>query len=250
MEVFHENKHWFPSTRQFEPPYKFVTCVVGLPGTDRRLLASTLQFMLPVQSPLDLNRWKLIQLIKLLQLTETLSTSPCCEAGSALGFLHFRLHTLCTLDICTQEANQITNFLLESLPFKSPVVTLCITRLNIQKSYVQPTQCIYTFCMDLRTVIISLHNIISKHSINWMVFITETVCSILYIFHATTLYSQYLHQLVQCLYLLIIAPACFGLSWWPSSRRSLVFLTCAVYVSTWLTKILNVWLKLYLRLKN
>jgi len=140
VEVFPGNKQWSLSTRKFEPPNKFLTCVVGLPGTDRCLLAGTLQFMLPVQSPLDLNRWKLIQLIKLLQLTETLSASPCCEAGRALGFLHFHLHTLCTLDICTQEANQIKNFLLEWLPFKSPVVTLCITRFKIQKSYIQPTQ--------------------------------------------------------------------------------------------------------------
>jgi len=142
------------------------------------------------------------------------------------------------------------SFLLECLPFKSPVVTSCITRFNIQKSYVQPIQCIYAFFMDLRTVIISLHIIISKHSINWMVFVTETECSILFIFRATTLYSQYLHQLVQCLYLLIIAPACFGLSWWPSSRMSLVFLTCAFYAPTCVTEILYVWLKLYLKIKK
>ena len=257
VEEFHENKQWFLSTQNYEPLNKFLTCVVGLPGTDRRLLAGTLQFMLPVQSPLlpvqsllDLNRWKLIQLIKLQQLKETLSVLLCCEVGHAIGFLQFCIHTLWMLDICTQEANQMKSFLLECLPFKSPAVTLCITRFNIQKSYVQPTQCIYAFCMDLRTVIISLHNIISKHRIHWMVFITDTECLLLYIFHATTLYSQYLHQLVQCLYLLIIAPACFSLSWWPSSSRSLVFLTCASYAPTWATEILNVWLKLYLRLKN
>ena len=140
VEVFHENKKWFLSTQKFEPCNKFLTCVEGLPGMDRRLLTSTLHFMLSVQSPLDLNRWKLIQMIKLLQLTETLSASPCCEAGRALGFLHFHLHTLCPLDICTQEAIQIKNFLLERLLFKSPVVSLCITRFNIQKSYLQPTQ--------------------------------------------------------------------------------------------------------------
>jgi hypothetical protein len=166
VEVFHEHKQWSLSTQKNEAPNKFLTCVVGLPGTDRRLLASTLQFMLPVQSPLDFNRWKLIQLIKLLQLTETLSASPCRKAGRALRFLHFRLHTLCTLDICAQEANQIKNFLLERLPFKSPVFTLSINRFDIQKTYVQPTQCICTFCIDLRTVIISLHSIISKHSIH------------------------------------------------------------------------------------
>ena len=39
---------------------------------------------------------------------------------------------------------------------------------NIQQFYVLPTLCIYVFCVDLRkTAIISLH------SINWLVFITE-----------------------------------------------------------------------------
>jgi len=56
VEKFHENKQWFPSTQKYEPLNKFLTCVVGLPGPDRRLLAGTLQFMLPLQSPLDLNR--------------------------------------------------------------------------------------------------------------------------------------------------------------------------------------------------
>ena len=34
---------------------------------------------------------------------------------------------------------------------QSLVVTICTIRYNIQKFYVQPTQCIYVFCMDLRT---------------------------------------------------------------------------------------------------
>ena len=33
----------------------------------------------------------------------------------------------------------------------SPVVTLCAIGFNIQKSYVLPIQCIYVFCVDLRT---------------------------------------------------------------------------------------------------
>ena len=33
----------------------------------------------------------------------------------------------------------------------SPVVTICTTRFNIQQFYVLPTQCIYVFCVDLRT---------------------------------------------------------------------------------------------------
>ena len=159
MEVFHENKQWSLSTRKYEPFNLFLTCVEGLPGTDRRLLTYPLLFMLPVQNTLDCNRWKLLQLLKLLRLIETLSVLLCCDVGGALVFLQFCIHTLCMLDICTQEANQMKSFLLEWLPTKSPVVTLCITRFNIQKSYVQPTHCTYAFCMDLRTVIISLQGI-------------------------------------------------------------------------------------------
>jgi len=143
--MFHENKQWFLSTWKYEPPNLFLTCVVGLPGTDMRLLASTPQFTLPVQSPLDLSRWKLIQLLKVLQLKGTLSVLLCCEVGHAIGFLQFCIHTLCTLDICTQEANQMKSFLLECLPFKSPVVTLRITRFNIQKSYVQ----LVSYCSNM-----------------------------------------------------------------------------------------------------
>ena len=31
------------------------------------------------------------------------------------------------------------------------MVTICTTRFNIQQFYVLPTQCIYVFCVDLRT---------------------------------------------------------------------------------------------------
>jgi len=31
------------------------------------------------------------------------------------------------------------------------LVTTCTTRFNIQKFYVLTTQCVYVFCMDLRT---------------------------------------------------------------------------------------------------
>ena len=34
---------------------------------------------------------------------------------------------------------------------QSPVVTICTTRFNIQKFSVLPTQCVYVFCVDLRT---------------------------------------------------------------------------------------------------
>jgi hypothetical protein len=38
-----------------------------------------------------------------------------------------------------------------TLTFESPVVTICTTRFNIKKKYVLPTQCIYVFCVDVRT---------------------------------------------------------------------------------------------------
>ena len=41
------------------------------------------------------------------------------------------------------KAKQITHLL--------PVVTICTTRCNIKQFYVLPTQCIYVFCVDLRT---------------------------------------------------------------------------------------------------
>ena len=97
------------------------------------------------------------------------------------------------------------SFLLEWLPFKSPVFTSCTTRFTIQKSYVQPTQRMYTFCMDLRTVIISLH------SINWLVVITETECLISYIFRTTALYTQYLTP--TCCTMFVFVNYCSNMFW-------------------------------------
>jgi hypothetical protein len=37
------------------------------------------------------------------------------------------------------------------LGLSSLVVTICTTRFNIHKFYVLPTECVYVFCMDLRT---------------------------------------------------------------------------------------------------
>jgi hypothetical protein len=37
------------------------------------------------------------------------------------------------------------------LCLQSAVVTICTTTFNIQQFYVLPTQCIYVFCVDLRT---------------------------------------------------------------------------------------------------
>ena len=43
---------------------------------------------------------------------------------------------------------------------------------NIQQFYVLPTQCIYVFCVDLRTN----SDYFSLYNINCLVFITETEC--------------------------------------------------------------------------
>jgi hypothetical protein len=50
-------------------------------------------------------------------------------------------------------------------------VTVRTVRFNSQQFYVLPTQCIYVFCVDLRT-----NSDISLYSIDWLVFITETEC--------------------------------------------------------------------------
>jgi len=47
---------------------------------------------------------------------------------------------------------------------QSLVVTLCTATFENEKSTLCP-QCVYVFCMDLRTAIITLYNI------NWLVFI-------------------------------------------------------------------------------
>ena len=53
----------------------------------------------------------------------------------------------------------------------SLVVILRTARFNIHKFYVLPTQCIYVFCVDLRT-----NSDYFPYRINWLVCITETEC--------------------------------------------------------------------------
>jgi len=59
------------------------------------------------------------------------------------------------------------------LTLRSPVVTICSTRFNIEKSYILPHTmylCMCSVWIWEQTAIISLY------SINWMVFITESEC--------------------------------------------------------------------------
>ena len=44
-----------------------------------------------------------------------------------------------------------TGFYNPDLTLYSPVVIICTTRINTQQFYVLSTQCIYVFCVDLRT---------------------------------------------------------------------------------------------------
>jgi hypothetical protein len=52
----------------------------------------------------------------------------------------------------------------------NPTTYYTYRQFNIQQSYVLPTQCVYVFCVDLRTAIISLYNI------NRLVCIPQTGC--------------------------------------------------------------------------
>jgi hypothetical protein len=90
---------------------------------------------------------------------------------------------------------------------KRLLASLYITGLNIQKSYVQPTQCIYVFCVDLRTAIISLC------SINWMVCITEE-CLLRGTDWTFNIHKFYVLP-TQCIYVYIFGPVSIpGVSVW------------------------------------
>jgi hypothetical protein len=54
---------------------------------------------------------------------------------------------------------------IKPLTLQSPLVTLCTARFNIQQFYVLSTQCIYVFCVDLRT---------NSDHFPILIFITET----------------------------------------------------------------------------
>jgi len=60
-------------------------------------------------------------------------------------------------------------------------------RFNIQQFHVLPTQCVYVFCVNLRTAIISLYNI------NWLVCITETEC--VYCAVCSEIHTEYINTL-------------------------------------------------------
>ena len=50
-------------------------------------------------------------------------------------------------------------------------ILLCTTRFIIQQFYILPAQCIYVFCVDLRT-----NSLYFPYNINWLVCIIETQC--------------------------------------------------------------------------
>jgi hypothetical protein len=48
-------------------------------------------------------------------------------------------------------ARGVFSLFTKAIFWDSPLVTICTTRYNIQQFYFLPTQCIYVFCVDLRT---------------------------------------------------------------------------------------------------
>jgi len=54
----------------------------------------------------------------------------------------------------------LTDYVEKVINTSRPVVTICITRINVQQFYVLPTQCIYVFgWISEQTPIISLYSI-------------------------------------------------------------------------------------------
>jgi hypothetical protein len=62
-------------------------------------------------------------------------------------------HVLHTLSLFVLMASSFFAMILclAFLTLYSPVVTVCTARFNTQQFYVLPTQCVYAFCVDLRT---------------------------------------------------------------------------------------------------
>ena len=63
--------------------------------------------------------------------------------------VEFQYSDMCVC-VCVSVCVCVCVFLMR-LILSSPVVTICTTKFNIQQLYVLPTQCIYVFCVDLRT---------------------------------------------------------------------------------------------------
>lgn len=75
------------------------TCVECFPRADSCFLASTLQLVFAVQHTLYFYWRQLVQLLKLLQLAETLSSSAGCKAWCPLWLFQVSFHTFCPLHI-------------------------------------------------------------------------------------------------------------------------------------------------------
>ena len=52
---------------------------------------------------------------------------------------------------CHVQRWKYQKYITKLLTFQSPMVAICINTFNIHKFYVLPTQCIFVFCVDLRT---------------------------------------------------------------------------------------------------
>ena len=68
--------------------------------------------------------------------------------------LHSQYKTNVGLFLFNNNISALQHYVLpptHGLILHSPVVTIRTNRFNIQQFYVLPTQCIYVFCVDLRT---------------------------------------------------------------------------------------------------
>jgi hypothetical protein len=65
--------------------------------------------------------------------------------------LHFILRSNYAIGSFVLSHDLVTIHHFSTLTLKGTVATICTTRFNTQQFYVLPTQCIYVFCVNLRT---------------------------------------------------------------------------------------------------
>jgi hypothetical protein len=73
--------------------------------------------------------------------------------SSVIGHPRTERDSVSTILLCVRNSRRCIEpeMKLFLITFRTPVVTIWTTMFNIQQFYVLPTQCIYVFCVDLRT---------------------------------------------------------------------------------------------------
>ena len=71
-----------------------------------------------------------------------------CTASGHYMYRQWSLYVLPVVTICTDSGHYM--YCQWSL-YVPPVVTICTTSLTFKQFNVLPTQCVYVFCVDLRT---------------------------------------------------------------------------------------------------